>query len=281
MQRRLALLSLLASPHVLATSPSPAVRCTNAGFVGAFSLASLHPPAAGCTCDHWRRPAWTAAPLQRLRGGSARQAAQPPSVKMDDGWPYDIYEGRHPPNPPQGRVVFYGDSDIEFWDLEKSFPGKGHLMVGVSGGWMKHALEYAPRMLEKYAPSVVVLVAGENDLGKGETPGAVAGQLKEIAALVRNSDPPCRLLYIGCKNEPKTKKLQPAYLELNEAVADWARDGSNDGWVVMLDCYGALSSDGKGAKPNKEMFADGIHLSEKGYQVWADMVEAALAELPS
>ena len=55
--------------------------------------------------------------------------------------------------------------------------------------------------------------------------------------------------------------------------------GSNAGWVVMLDCYGALSMDGSGARPNKAMFADGLHLSEQGYRVWADLVAAALAEL--
>ena len=47
----------------------------------------------------------------------------------------------------------------------------------------------------------------------------------------------------------------------------------------MLDCYGALSMDGSGARPNKAMFADGLHLSEQGYRVWADLVAAALAEL--
>jgi lysophospholipase L1-like esterase len=47
----------------------------------------------------------------------------------------------------------------------------------------------------------------------------------------------------------------------------------------MLDCYGALSIDGSGARPNKAMFADGLHLSEQGYRVWADLVAAALAEL--
>lgn len=80
-------------------------------------------------------------------------------------WPYSLYERRHPDDLPRGRVVFYGDSDIEFWDTERDFEGKGYLKCGVSGGHMKHARAYAPRLFEKYAPSVVVLVAGENDLG--------------------------------------------------------------------------------------------------------------------
>lgn len=68
-------------------------------------------------------------------------------------WPFDDFEGKHV-EPPPGQLVFYGDSDIEFWDLDESFPGLSALNCGVAGSTMEHAKKFGERFLEKYKPQV-------------------------------------------------------------------------------------------------------------------------------
>ena len=73
--------------------------------------------------------------------------------EMAGNWPIDDFESKHE-NPPKNQIVFYGDSDIDFWDLEESFPGLTALKCGVAGCTMEHIQQYGDRFLEKYCPAV-------------------------------------------------------------------------------------------------------------------------------
>jgi hypothetical protein len=66
-------------------------------------------------------------------------------------WPFDDFEGKHV-EPPPGQLVFYGDSDIEYWNLDEFFPGLSTLNCGVAGSTMEHAKKFGERFLEKYKP---------------------------------------------------------------------------------------------------------------------------------
>ena len=68
-------------------------------------------------------------------------------------WPFDDFEGKHA-DPPPDQLVFYGDSDIEFWDVNESFPAMSVLNCGVSGCTMAHVKEFGQRFLQKYRPKV-------------------------------------------------------------------------------------------------------------------------------
>ena len=68
-------------------------------------------------------------------------------------WPYDDFESKHD-NPAAEQIVFFGDSDIEKWDLEESFPGLGALNCGVGGCTAEHIQKAGERFLQKYRPKV-------------------------------------------------------------------------------------------------------------------------------
>ena len=73
--------------------------------------------------------------------------------RSQGNWPFDDFESKHE-DPRKKQVVFYGDSDIEFWDLQLSFPEFNYLNCGVSGCTMEHLKQYGERFLEKYEPEV-------------------------------------------------------------------------------------------------------------------------------
>merc|ERR1712096_433360 len=64
--------------------------------------------------------------------------------------------------PEQGRIVFFGDSDFEFWHtLETAFPRV--INCGLGGAMLYDMAAYVPELVEKYKPRAVVLVGGDND----------------------------------------------------------------------------------------------------------------------
>src|SRR5205823_782236 len=69
-----------------------------------------------------------------------------------------------PAAPNEKRVVFFGDSITDMWNLAGYFPGKLYINRGISG-------QTTPQMLLRFrqdvialAPKVVVILAGTNDI---------------------------------------------------------------------------------------------------------------------
>src|SRR5438270_868126 len=75
--------------------------------------------------------------------------------------------------PPRGGVVFVGSSTIRLWKLDKSFPELHALNRGFGGSQLADSVHFAPRIVLKYEPRVVVLYAGDNDLAARKTPEQV------------------------------------------------------------------------------------------------------------
>lgn len=194
---------------------------------------------------------------------------RPLSEVPDTSWALSAYERKHH-DPPQRSLVFYGDSDISQWDTDEVFPGS--LNCGESGAQLKHARDFAPRMIEKYNPKIVVMVAGENDLADGTPPSKVLSDFELVYETITNGG--AHLIYIGTKSEPATKGLQKAYRELNRLVGNFVQGKEN---VSFIDVYSTMLLNGR---PDSSMFVeDGLHLSDVGYQVWNSLLTQELERL--
>src|SRR5437868_3574527 len=75
-----------------------------------------------------------------------------------------------PPAPDEKRVVFFGDSITDMWNLAEYFPGKSYINRGISG-------QTTPQMLLRFrqdvinlGPKVVVILAGTNDIAGNTGP---------------------------------------------------------------------------------------------------------------
>src|SRR4051794_2177975 len=66
--------------------------------------------------------------------------------------------------PAKDGVIFIGSSSIKLWKLDQSFPGLGAVNRGFGGSQLADSTYFAPRLLYKQQPRIVVLYAGDNDL---------------------------------------------------------------------------------------------------------------------
>src|SRR5947209_3999364 len=91
--------------------------------------------------------------------------------------------------PPKNAVLFAGSSSIRLWDLKKSFPDLDAINRGFGGSQIADSTHFAPRILLKAEPRLIVLYAGDNDVAAGKSPDRVAEDFQAFATLIHKELP--------------------------------------------------------------------------------------------
>ena len=176
------------------------------------------------------------------------------------------------------RVVFIGDSITEFWSAlcPDFFTGKPYINRGISG-------QTSPQMLLRFRadvialqPTIVVLLAGVNDIAGNTGPSTlamIADNISSMAELAKAH----QIKVILCSVLPAydflwATGLQPAekVIALNTMIKQYAE--ANE--ILYLDYYSAMADEHKGLKSNYS--EDGVHPNKIGYEVMNILVEKAI-----
>ena len=203
-------------------------------------------------------------------------------------WPYLKKYEKENTNLPilesgQKRIVFMGDSITEFWsDLcPEFFAGKPYVNRGISG-------QTTPQMLIRFRadvialkPSVVVLLAGANDIAGNTGPSTLEMILNNIISMTELAKAN-NIKMILCSLLPaydfpwKTGSFPAEKMETFNAMLKKYAD-END--ILYLDYYSAMVDERKGLKAT---FADdGVHPNKAGYEVMGPIVEKGIEKIIS
>ena len=125
-------------------------------------------------------------------------------------------------------------------------------------------------------PKAVVLMIGTNNFGlPGDSVADTVKGVEAVVAAVRKKAPDAKVLVLGIF--PRDKAAGTAFrekiAEANEAIAKLA-DGKT---MVYLDIGKKFLAD-DGTLP-ADVMPDALHLSEKGYGIWADAIDEPLKAL--
>jgi lysophospholipase L1-like esterase len=179
-------------------------------------------------------------------------------------------------------VVFLGDSITHDWEgrglavWKKSFEPLKAVNFGISGDQTGHVLwrVTAGKELAAISPKVFVVMIGTNNMA-----AHTAGQIAEgVAALVKElqrQKPAARVLVLGIFPRSASGKalIRAKIKDTNQHLAKLA-DGKQ---VFYLD-IGArfLTADGE---LTREIMCDALHLTPKGYAIWAGAIKPTLDKL--
>ncbi len=171
--------------------------------------------------------------------------------------------------PPTNAILFAGSSTMVYWNTAKSFPNLTTINRGFGGSHLSDSVYFAQRVIVNYAPSVVVVYAGDNDLADGVTAGQLRQDFLDLVKIINKSLPKTRILYLAIKPCPLRWKLFDTQKVANQMIEDICKKDERLQYVdtvkPMLDETG---------KPRKDLYrTDGLHLSDKGYELWTSILK--------
>jgi lysophospholipase L1-like esterase len=197
------------------------------------------------------------------------------------------------------QVLFLGDSITDFWRdraywrpedkvgagqavWEKYYVPLAAANFGIGADRTQHVLwRLLHGEMDGINPKVVVLLIGTNNIGlernrpvpRNTTEEAIAG-ITAVVHTLRAGLPNSKILLLGLF--PRGEKSDPIRAQVRTVNAALAQ--LEDGPSVHFLDLGAhfLQPDGE---IRKEAMPDLLHPSEKGYAIWAEAMQAPLAEL--
>lgn len=172
--------------------------------------------------------------------------------------------------PKKGGVLFVGSSSIRLWKLKEAFPNATN--VGFGGSVIRDSTHFASRIILPHEPAMIFLYAGDNDVASKRTPEQVRDDFTAFAKLIHEKLPKTRILYLAIKPSLKRWGQYETQTKANAMVkAVCAKD---DRLTYLDTVTPMLGTDGK---PKPELFVkDGLHMSDKGYAIWNEIVKKHL-----
>jgi lysophospholipase L1-like esterase len=183
-------------------------------------------------------------------------------------------------------VLFLGDSITDGWRSggravwDERFAPLKAANFGLSGDRTQHLLwRLQNGELDGIRPRAVVLMIGTNNVGQKKDPEPAASASAGVGAVVaeiRKRQPQARVLLLGVfpRGERPDDPLRGQVREINEAIRR-LDDGGRA--VRYLDIGAAfLQPDGT---ISREIMGDFLHLTPRGYAIWADAIREPLARL--
>lgn len=178
------------------------------------------------------------------------------------------------------RVVFMGNSITEGWINKRPefFNAKKYINRGISG-------QTTPQMLLRFRqdvialkPSVVVILAGINDIAQNTGPytiEATSGNIFSMCELAKQNG----IKAIICSvlpafDFPWKPGLEPAQkvIQLNNVLKTYAEQHK----LLYVDYFSAMVNEQMGLK--KELGTDGVHPNEAGYAIMEPILEKAISK---
>jgi lysophospholipase L1-like esterase len=206
------------------------------------------------------------------------------SVYLDDYAELSRYRDANaalkPPAPGENRVVFFGDSITDGWQLDDYFPGKPYINRGISGQTTSQLLLRFREDVIDLQPKVVVILAGTNDIAGNTGPMSakdIEANYATMAELARLHN--IKVIYSSLlpvheyteeAGDMFAQRPPERILELNRWLKNYCADPSNgcrylDYFTAMVDEKGHMK---------KELSHDGLHPND--YNIMAPLAEAAI-----
>lgn len=180
-------------------------------------------------------------------------------------------------------VIFLGDSITQGWkaagksEWEKRFAPLNAVNMGIGGDRTQHVLwrlDHAD--FSNVKPKLVVLMIGTNNAGHDPTTtGEQIGEgIKAVVAKLREKLPETKILLLGVFPRGKPDNEMRGRLAKATEIASKTADDEN---VYFLDIGSKFVNDD--GTISKDIMPDLLHLSPRGYTIWADAIEPKVKEL--
>ena len=186
-------------------------------------------------------------------------------------------------NAKPGGTVFLGDSITEFMDIDQFFPEiDNKYNSGIGGITSTMLLNFIDEGVLKYQPSRLIYMIGTNDLGKTvmQSPKDIAINVKELVETVHYNLPECEIYVVSplpCIERIHDYKSTPGVLRSNDMLKMIFKEMKKTipyEYVTFINAYPSLCN--KKGEPIVELYVDGLHINEQGYQRYSEAIKKVI-----
>ncbi|HJV59801.1 MAG TPA: GDSL-type esterase/lipase family protein [Albitalea sp.] len=190
-----------------------------------------------------------------------------------------VASGRRP------QVVFVGDSITQGWEnegrraWEQHFAKYDAVALGFSGDRTENVLwRLQHGELDGMKPKAVVLMIGTNNTGhRQEDPRAIAAGIKRLIEEIGTRQPQAKVLLLAIfpRDELPSSRLRRINDRVNGLISGYA-DNQRVFFLNINEIFTA-----RDGTLSRDLMPDLLHLSEKGYGMWATAIAPVLQRLLS
>ena len=179
-------------------------------------------------------------------------------------------------------VLFIGDSITQGWERsgldvwEAVYRDRNALNLGIGGDRTQHVLwRLENGNLKNQKPKLAIVMIGTNNAAGGDSSEEIAAGVEDIVEKLRKELPETKILLLAIfpRGENNENPLRKVNQKTNEIISKLA-DEKNVFYLDIGEEF--LKEDGT---LTKEIMPDLLHLSPKGYQIWAEATEPTVAKL--
>ncbi|MHC4616880.1 MAG: GDSL-type esterase/lipase family protein [Planctomycetota bacterium] len=179
-------------------------------------------------------------------------------------------------------LIFIGDSITQGWEntgheaWEKYYDRRKAVNLGISGDRTQHVLWRLDNgNVDGLSPKAAVVMIGTNNLSDNRnTVEQTADGVKAVCRKLREKLPQTKILLLAIfPRQQQPGELREKVSRTNELIARIA-DGDMIDYLDIGDKF--VEADGS---ISAEIMPDFLHLSPKGYQIWANAIEPKLTQL--
>lgn len=174
------------------------------------------------------------------------------------------------------NYLFLGDSLTDYFDLESYFPNQPVVNSGIAGNTTDQILASMKTRVYDYNPSKIFLLIGTNDLRDGKSQEAVVQNIEKIIEEIQINRKQAEIF---------VESLYPVNASVSSAVGVRSnatiqninvqlQEYCNEKDLTYIDLYAKLQDEQGNLQT--QYTVDGLHLSDMGYQVVAEVLQEYL-----
>jgi lysophospholipase L1-like esterase len=170
------------------------------------------------------------------------------------------------------QFLFIGDSLIEFFNWQERFPDKKVFNYGIAGETAEGLLARLPGIIARVqSPDLIMIMTGINNVAMEDygflfTYEKIISRVQETygqVTIAMASLLPINLSFLGDAVPRVNKRLKEVSQNYNIIFLDLYPLFLDDNLRIITSCFET----------------DGVHLSDKGYEVWANALENTIFPL--
>jgi lysophospholipase L1-like esterase len=173
------------------------------------------------------------------------------------------------------KLIFYGSSSIRLWEsLYDDFAAARPVNLGFGGSTLAACTWFFDRLVAPYHPASLIVYAGDNDLGDGRHPEEVFIFFQQLVSRTRQHFGDIPLAFISIKPSITRWNIVDSIRYTNKLIEEEiARQGDN---LHFINVYTRMT-DNSGYPKREFLDPDGLHINDKGYALWKEIIQQYLS----